>query len=159
MSRIQYDALSVRDSDMVKASAMGNLNVLSVQRKTTRASIVITIRSAPIVVSLTWLHRKIVNISRKKKRSKKLNQKKNISYPEARRFVSAANDSPVQKSYASVARRVFISVEMQTMFTWIKNTEMPTRLTVKPKEKNITSSHKTSRSSQTASTIVKTFYQ
>jgi hypothetical protein len=63
MSRFQYDALSVRNSDMVKANAKGNLNVLSVQRKTTRASIVITIQSAPIVVNLTWLHRKIVNIS------------------------------------------------------------------------------------------------
>jgi hypothetical protein len=38
---------------MVKASVKGNLNVLSVQRKTTRALIVITIRSAPIVVNLT----------------------------------------------------------------------------------------------------------
>ena len=62
--------LSVRNSDMVKASVKGNLNVLSVQRKTTRASIVITPRSAPIVVNLTWLHRKIVNISWKKKISK-----------------------------------------------------------------------------------------
>jgi hypothetical protein len=42
MSQIQYNALSVRNSDMVKASVKGNLNVLSVQRKTMRASIVIT---------------------------------------------------------------------------------------------------------------------
>jgi hypothetical protein len=40
----------------------------------------------------------------------------------------------VQKSYASVAKRVFNSVETQTIFTWIENTEKPTRLTVKPKE-------------------------
>jgi len=33
----------IRNSDMVKASVKGNLDVLSVQRKTTRASIVITI--------------------------------------------------------------------------------------------------------------------
>jgi len=62
----------------------------------------------------------------------------------------------VQKSYASVAKRVFNSVETQTMFTWIENTEKPTRLTVKPKEKILTPSHKTSSSSQTASTSVKT---
>jgi hypothetical protein len=47
MSKIQYDVLSVRNSDMVKVSVTGNLNVLSIQRKTTRVSIVITIRSAP----------------------------------------------------------------------------------------------------------------
>ena len=35
MSRIQYDALSVRNSDMVKANVKGNLNVLSVERKIT----------------------------------------------------------------------------------------------------------------------------
>jgi hypothetical protein len=37
---------------------------------------VITIRVAPIVVNLVWFHRKIVNITWKKKRSKKLYQKK-----------------------------------------------------------------------------------
>jgi hypothetical protein len=53
----------------------GNLNVLSVERKITRASIVRTIRSAPIVVNLTWLHPKIVNISLEKKKSDRvLNQ-------------------------------------------------------------------------------------
>ena len=35
MSRIQYDALSVRNSDMVRANVKGNLNVLSVERKIT----------------------------------------------------------------------------------------------------------------------------
>jgi hypothetical protein len=50
MSRIQYDALSVRNSDMVRANVKGNLNVLSAERKITRTSIVRTIRSAPIVV-------------------------------------------------------------------------------------------------------------
>jgi hypothetical protein len=35
----------------------------------------------------------------------------------------------VQKSYANVAKRVFNSVETQAMFTWIENTEKPTRLT------------------------------
>ena len=151
MSRIQYEALSVRNSDMVKVSVKGNVDVLSVQRKTTRASIV-TIRSAPIVVNLIWRHLKIVNIFSKKKKSKRSNQKENISYPEARRFVSAANDSPAQKSYASVANRVFNTVETQTMFTWIEDTEKPTRLTVKPKEKIITPSTKKSSSSQTATT-------
>jgi hypothetical protein len=71
MSRIQYDALSVRNLDMVRANVKGNLNVLSVERKITRASIVRTIRSAPIVVNLTWLHPKIVNISLEKKKSKR----------------------------------------------------------------------------------------
>jgi mannose-6-phosphate isomerase-like protein (cupin superfamily) len=62
----------------------------------------------------------------------------------------------VQKSYTSVAKRVFNSVETQTMFTWFENMEKTTRLTVKPKEKIPTPSHKTSSSSQTASTSVKT---
>jgi hypothetical protein len=42
------------------------------------------------------------------------------------------------------------------MFTWIENTEKPTRLTGKPKEKNIKTSHTTSSSSQTTTTSVKT---
>jgi hypothetical protein len=91
---------------------------------------------------------KLSLFSERKRDKKKVKSEKNISYPEARRFVSAANDSPVQKSYASVAKRVFNSVETQTMFTWFENTEKPTRLTVKPKEKIPTPSHKTSSSSQ-----------
>ena len=86
MSRIQYDALSVRDSDMVNASAMGNLNVLSVQRKTTRA---------PIVVSLHMASSKDCQYFLKEKEIQKVKSESNISYPEARRFLSAANDSPV----------------------------------------------------------------
>jgi hypothetical protein len=54
-----------------KGNVRGNLNVLSVERKITRASIARTIRSAPIVVNLTWLHPKIVNISLEKKKSKR----------------------------------------------------------------------------------------
>jgi hypothetical protein len=92
----------------------------------------------------------------REKEIQKIKSEKNISYPEARRFVSATNDSPTQKSYASVAKRVFNSVETQTIFTWIENTEKPTRLTGKPKEKNVKTSHKTSSSSQTATTSVKT---
>jgi hypothetical protein len=42
------------------------------------------------------------------------------------------------------------------MFTWIENTEKPTRLTGKPKEKNVKTSHITSSSFQTATTSVKT---
>jgi hypothetical protein len=90
----------------------GKLKCLSVERTTTRVSTVITIRGAPIVVNLVWFHRKIVNITWKKKRSKKLYQKK-ISHTLRRADSSAANDSPVQKSYASVAKRVFNSVETQ----------------------------------------------
>ena len=45
----------------------------------------------------------------------------------------------MEKSYVSVAKRVFNSVE--AMFTWIENTEKPTRLTVKPKEKNCNTKH------------------
>ena len=52
-----------------------------------------------------------------KKEIQKVKSEKHIAYPEARRFVSNANDSPVQKSYASVARRAFNSVEAETMFT------------------------------------------
>ena len=76
----------------------------------------------------------------REKEIQKIKSEKNSSYPEARRFVSAANDSPTQKSYASVAKRVFNSVETQTMFTWIENTEKPTRLTGKPKETNVKTS-------------------
>ena len=90
----------------------------------------------------------------REKEIQKIKSEKNISYPEARRFVSATNDSPTQKSYASVAKRVFNSVETQTMFTWIENTEKPTRLTGKPKEKNVKTSHKASSSSQTATTSI-----
>jgi len=88
----------------------------------------------------------------KEKEIQKIKSEKNISYPEARKFVSAANDSPAQKSYVSVAKRVFNTVETQTMFTWIEDTEKPTRLTVKPKEKIITPSTQKSSSSQTATT-------
>ena len=42
------------------------------------------------------------------------------------------------------------------MFTWIENTTQPTRLNVKQKETIVTPSNKTSSSSQTASTAVKT---
>ena len=62
----------------------------------------------------------------REKEIQKIKSETNISYPEARRFVSATNDSPTQKSYASVAKRVFNSVETQTMFTWIENTEKST---------------------------------
>ena len=87
----------------------------------------------------------------KEREIQKIKLEKNISYHETRRFVSAANDSPAQKSVASVAKRVN-KVEIQTMFTWIEDTENPSRLTVKPKEKIITPSTKQSSSSQTATT-------
>jgi TnpA family transposase len=90
MSRIQYDALSVRNSDMVKTSIKGNLNVLSVQRKTTRA---------PIVVSLHMASSKDCQYFLKEKEIQKVKSEKNISYHEARRLVSGANDSPVQISF------------------------------------------------------------
>jgi ABC-type uncharacterized transport system substrate-binding protein len=76
----------------------------------------------------------------REKEIQKIKSETNISYPEARRFVSATNDSPTQNSYASVAKRVFNSVETQTMFTWIENTEKSTRLTGKPKETNVKTS-------------------
>ena len=129
MSKIQYDALSVRNSDMVKVSVTGNLNVLSIQRKTTRVSIVITIRSAPNCGQPRMASSKDCQYFLKEKEIQKVKSEKNISYPEARRFFFAANDSPVQKSYANVAKRVFNSVETRAMFTWIENTEKPTRLT------------------------------
>jgi hypothetical protein len=52
---------------------------------------------------------------------------------------------------ASVAKRVFNSVETETMLTSIEDIGKPTRLT-ESKRKNITPSHKTSSSSQTATT-------
>ena len=78
-----------------------------------------------------------------------MKSEKNMSYPEARRFVSTANNSPVKIVYASVAKRVFNSVETETMLTSIEDIGKPTRLT-ESKRKNITPSHKTSSSSQTA---------
>ena len=80
----------------------------------------------------------------REKEIQKIKSETNISYPEARRFVSATNDSPTQKSYASVAKCVLNSksVETQAIFTWIENTERPTWLTVKPKQKILTPSHK-----------------
>ena len=63
----------------------------------------------------------------KEKEIQKIKTEKNISYTEARRFVSATNDSNVQKSYASVVKPVFNSVATQTMFTWIEGTDKPTR--------------------------------
>jgi hypothetical protein len=92
----------------------------------------------------------------REKEIQKIKSEKNISYPEARRFVSAANDSPAQTSYAGVTKRVFNSVETQAMFTWIENTEKPTRLTGKPKERFVATSHKISSFSQTVTTSVKT---
>lgn len=74
-----------------------------------------------------------------------------MSYPEARRFVSTENNSPVKIVYASVTKRVFNSVETETMFTSIEDIGKPTRLT-ESKRTNITPSHKTSSSSQTATT-------
>ena len=76
--------------------------------------------------------------------------------------VKSENNIPwgVQKSYVSVAKRVFISVE--AMFTWIENTEKPTRLTVKPKEKNcntITLSIKFFSDSQPFSSNFNYFYK
>jgi hypothetical protein len=62
---------SICSESNIKANVEGNLNVLCVQMSTTRDSIVITIRSAPIVVNLTWLYQKIVNISLKKKKLRK----------------------------------------------------------------------------------------
>ena len=80
--------------------------------------------------------------SSKEKEIQRVKLEKQISYPEARRFDSAANDLPVQRSYSSVAKRVFNSVETQAIFTRIENTEKPTRLPVKAK-KNLTPSYKT----------------
>ena len=40
------------------------------------------------------------------------------------------NDSHVQRSYANVVKPVLNSVATQTMFTWIENTDKPTRPTV-----------------------------
>ena len=60
--------------------------------------------------------------------------------------------SRMEKAYARVAKRVFSSVEIQTMFTWIEKTKKPTRLTVKHKDKIITPSYEASISSQTTTT-------
>jgi hypothetical protein len=64
---------------------------------------------------------------------RRVTSEKNITYPEERRFVSAANDSPAQKSYACVAIRVFSSVEKQKWVIWIEDTDRPPILTDKPK--------------------------
>jgi hypothetical protein len=52
-----------------------------VMRKTTRASIITTIRSAPTVVNLTWYPQK-TNFFQKEKEMQKVKTEKHISYPE-----------------------------------------------------------------------------
>jgi hypothetical protein len=81
-----------------------------VEKKNIKASIAPMTSCVVIVVSLKWFPTKTVISSKQRKRYRKQSEK-NIMYPEALRFVSAANDSPKQKSYASVPKRVFSSVE------------------------------------------------
>jgi hypothetical protein len=65
---------------------------------------------------------------------------RNISYPEARKFVSMTNDSSAQKSYAILTKSVFTSVETQTDITWLNKADKPRRLMAKKTEKIINSS-------------------
>jgi hypothetical protein len=53
----------------------------------------------------------------KEKKIQAIKVERNISYPEALNFVSMTNDSSAQKSYASVTKPVFTSVETQTDIT------------------------------------------
>ena len=50
----------------------------------------------------------------------KIKTEKYISYPEARRFVTATNDSNVQKSYASVIKPVFTVNQLLIKLNYIK---------------------------------------
>ena len=59
------------------------------------------------------------------------------------------NDSSAQKSYASVTKPVFTSVETQTDITWLNKADKPTRLIVKNTEKIVNSSQTTSSSRTT----------
>lgn len=85
----------------------------------------------------------------KERKIQAIKVERNISYPEARKFVSMANDSSAQKSYASVTKPVFTSVETQTDITWLNKADKPTRLTVKNTEKIITASKNVTNSTQT----------
>ena len=87
----------------------------------------------------------------KEKKIQTIKVERNISYPEARKFVSVTNDSSAQKSYASVTKPVFTSVETQTDITWLNKADKPTRLMVKNTEKIVNSSKKVTNSSQTTS--------
>jgi hypothetical protein len=82
-----------------------------VEKKIMKASIAPMTSCVVIVVSRKWFSPKTVISSKQRKRYRKQSEK-NIMYPEALRFVSAATDSPKRKSYASVAKRVFGSVEI-----------------------------------------------
>ena len=87
----------------------------------------------------------------KEKKIQTIKVERNISYPEARKFVSVTNDSSAQKSYASVTKPVFTSVETQTDITWLNKADKPTRLMVENTEKIVNSSKNVTNSSQTTS--------
>jgi hypothetical protein len=125
---------------MDKVNAKGKSSVSSVQRKAMMATLVKMLTSVPIVGNLIWPPLKTIKVER------------NISYPEARKFVSVTNDSSAQKSYASVTKPVFTSVETQTDITWLNKADKPTRLMDKNTEKIVNSSKKVTNSSQTRTT-------
>jgi predicted RNase H-like nuclease (RuvC/YqgF family) len=87
----------------------------------------------------------------KEKKIQTIKVERNISCPEARKFVSVTNDSSAQKSYPSVTKPVFTSVETQTDITWLNKADKPTRLMVKNTEKIVNSLKKVTNSSQTTS--------
>jgi hypothetical protein len=95
-------------------------------------------------------------IKKKQIQSKKV--ERGISYPEARKFVSMANDSSAQKPYTTVTKAIFTSVEAQTDMPCLNRAEKPTRLTVKTTEKNITASKNVTNSSQTTTSSSGTAY-
>jgi len=85
-----------------------------------------------------------------------VNVERNISYPEARKFVSMRNNSSSQKSYASVTKAVFTSLETKAYITWLDKADEPTRLTVKTTNKIITPSKKVTNSFQTTTSPSRT---
>ena len=102
------------------------------------ATLVKMLTSVPIVGNLIWPPLK-TQFFIKEKRIQTIKVERNISYPEARKFVSVTNDSSAQKSYASVTKPVFTSVETQT--------DKPTRPVVKNTEQIVNSSKKVTNSS------------
>ena len=71
----------------------------------------------------------------REKEIQKIKSEKNSSYPEARRFVSAANDSPTQKSYASVAKRVFNLLKLKQCLLGLRTPKNQLDLLVNQKKK------------------------
>ena len=93
------------------------------------------------------------SLYKKEKEIQKLKVERNVTYPEARRIFSAANNSTAT-SYASVTKRVLRTIETQTMFTWPIGNPNPVELPSQKTDKTIIPTKYQAASSQTPSTSI-----